>query len=102
MLFRSYILGKSRAKALVTITGFLDTDYVALLRDTVDVKSELPDLRAIVVARGDAPEGTRTWDEFLAAGSAVGSAEAGVPAPSVRPAPLSDLLVTAGPTGQPE
>ncbi|MDQ6853055.1 MAG: AMP-binding protein, partial [Actinomycetota bacterium] len=55
----AYILGKSRAKALVTITGFLDTDYVALLRDAVDVESELPDLEGIVVVRGDAPEGTR-------------------------------------------
>ena len=40
----AYILGKSRAEALVTVTGFLDTDYVALLRDAVDVESELPDL----------------------------------------------------------
>src|SRR6266516_1149053 len=54
----AYILGKSRAKALVTITGFLDTDYVALLRQAVDVDTELPDLEAIVVLRGEAPDGT--------------------------------------------
>ena len=69
----AYILGKSRAKALVTITGFLDTDYVSLLREAVDVDTELPDLEAIVVLRGDAPEGTRSWAEFMAAGSAVDS-----------------------------
>jgi HIP---CoA ligase len=98
----AYILGKSRAKALVTITGFLDTDYVALLRDAVDVESELPDLGAIVVARGDAPEGTRTWEEFLAAGNAVGSAEAGVRALSVEPDDLSDIMFTSGTTGNPK
>src|SRR5262249_19257626 len=67
----AYILGKSQAKALVTISGFLDTDYVALLRDAVDVDADLPDLETIVVLRGDAPEGTRPWADFIAAGSGV-------------------------------
>jgi HIP---CoA ligase len=98
----AYILGKARAKALVTITGFLDTDYVALLRDAVDVESELPDLEAIVVLRGDAPDGTQSWPEFLAAGSAVSSAEAGVRALSVEPDDLSDILFTSGTAGNPK
>jgi acyl-CoA synthetase (AMP-forming)/AMP-acid ligase II len=98
----AFILGKARAKALVTITGFLDTDYVALLRDAVDVDSELPDLQAIVVLRGDALEGTRSWEEFLAAGSGVGSAEASVRALSVEPDDLSDIMFTSGTTGNPK
>ncbi|HEY3095974.1 MAG TPA: FadD3 family acyl-CoA ligase [Acidimicrobiia bacterium] len=98
----AYILGKSRAKALVTITGFLDTDYVALLRDAVDVASELPDLEAIVVSRGEAPDGTLSWSGFLAAGSGIGSAEAGVRALSVEPDDLSDILFTSGTTGNPK
>jgi HIP---CoA ligase len=98
----AYILGKSRAKALVTITGFLDTDYVALLRQAVDVDTELPDLEAIVVLRGEAPEGTTSWAEFLAAGSVVDSALAEARAQAVEPGDLSDILFTSGTTGKPK
>jgi acyl-CoA synthetase (AMP-forming)/AMP-acid ligase II len=98
----AYILGKSRAKALVTITGFLDTDYVALLRDAVDVDIDLPDLETIVVLRGAAPEGTRTWADFVAAGSAVESELADARAQAVEPGDLSDILFTSGTTGNPK
>ncbi len=98
----AYILGKARAKALVTITGFLDTDYVTLLRDAVDVEAELPDLDAIVVLRGTAPEGTRSWTEFLAAGSTVDDALVEARAQAVEPTDLSDILFTSGTTGNPK
>jgi HIP---CoA ligase len=98
----AYILGKARAKALVTITGFLDTDYVTLLRDAVDVEAELPDLEAIVVLRGTAPEGTRSWTEFLAAGSTVDDALVEARAQAVEPTDLSDILFTSGTTGNPK
>ena len=98
----AYILGKSRAKALVTITGFLDTDYVALLRDAIDVDADLPDLEAIVVLRGDAPDGARPWAEFLAAGTAVESELADARAHAVEPVDLSDILFTSGTTGNPK
>jgi HIP---CoA ligase len=98
----AYILGKSRAKVLVTITGFLDTDYVTLLRDAVDVDADLPDLEAIVVLRGAAPEGTRSWPEFLAGGSVVDSALADARAQAIEPGDLSDILFTSGTTGNPK
>jgi HIP---CoA ligase len=98
----AYILGKSRAKALVTVTGFLDTDYVTLLRDAVDVDAELPDLEAIVVLRGEAPERTTPWPAFLAAGSVVDSALADARAQAVEPGDLSDILFTSGTTGNPK
>jgi HIP---CoA ligase len=98
----AYILGKSRAKVLLTITGFLDTDYVSLLRNAVDVDTELPDLEAIVVLRGDPPTGTRSWDEFVAAGSGVDSALADARAQAVEPGDLSDILFTSGTTGNPK
>jgi HIP---CoA ligase len=98
----AYILGKSRAKVLVTITGFLDTDYVTLLRDAVDVDADLPDLEAIVVLRGAAAEGTRSWPEFLAGGSVVDSALADARAQAIEPGDLSDILFTSGTTGNPK
>ena len=47
----AYILGRSRARLLVTVAGFLGNDYVSLLRDAVDVGTELPALETTVVLR---------------------------------------------------
>jgi acyl-CoA synthetase (AMP-forming)/AMP-acid ligase II len=98
----AYILGRARVRALLTISGFLDTDYVALLRDAVDVTEELPDLEAIVVLRGDAPAGTLTWGDFVARGDVVTSEEAEDRAQQVEPDALSDILFTSGTTGNPK
>jgi len=98
----AYILGKSGARALVTVTGFLDTDYVQLLRESVDVGGELPALETIVVLRGDAPAGTVTWAEFLTRADGTGPATAEARALAVRPDDLSDLLFTSGTTGNPK
>ena len=46
------LLARSRARALVTVTDFLGTDYVDMLRSTA---TELPDLETIIVARGPVP-----------------------------------------------
>jgi HIP---CoA ligase len=97
-----YILGKSRARALVTMSGFLDTDYVTMLRDAVDVHAELPELETIVVVRGDAPDGTIGWDDFVDRAEVVSSEEADAVAESVEPGSLSDILFTSGTTGNPK
>src|SRR5882757_6247650 len=82
-----YVLGRSRARALFTVRGFLDTDYLALLSDA---GVELPALEHIVVlpvpgspslapapaatvgqaavAAGDADDGSVGWQEFLGRG----------------------------------
>jgi len=98
----AYILGKSGARALLTVTGFLDTDYVQLLRESVDVGGELPALETIVVLRGDAPAGTITWAEFLTRADGTGPPTAEARALAVRPDDLSDLLFTSGTTGNPK
>ena len=59
----AFVLGRSGARFLCTVNGFLGTDYVAMLREAGPV----PDtLEQIVVLQGDAPEGTTTFAEFLA------------------------------------
>jgi acyl-CoA synthetase (AMP-forming)/AMP-acid ligase II len=56
------ILFRSGATVLVTVTDFLGTDYVSVLRES---GTELPELRTIVMARGPAPPGTESWAAFL-------------------------------------
>jgi acyl-CoA synthetase (AMP-forming)/AMP-acid ligase II len=98
----AYILEKSGARALATVVGFLDTDYVELLRTAVDVERELPALHTILVLRGDAPEGTLSGGEFADRGGAVDPEDVERRAEGVNDTDLSDLLFTSGTTGAPK
>ena len=93
------ILARSRARALVTVTDFLDTDYVAMLRST---GVDLPHLQTTVVARGDAPDGTESWADFLARANDDGRAEVDRRRAAVTPDDPSDILFTSGTTGAPK
>jgi acyl-CoA synthetase (AMP-forming)/AMP-acid ligase II len=95
----AYVLGKSGARLLFTVTDFLDTDYVAMLRAT-DV--DLPALEHVVVLSGDAPDGTIPLREYLAAGERVDVADANARIDAVSPDDLSDLIFTSGTTGNPK
>jgi acyl-CoA synthetase (AMP-forming)/AMP-acid ligase II len=98
----AYILGRTRAKVLLTVSGFLDTDYLALLRNAVDAAGELPELETIVVLRGETPDGAVAFDDFLARGEVVTSEEAEDRALAVEPDALSDIMFTSGTTGNPK
>jgi len=85
------VLRRSRARLLVTVTGFLDTDYVAMLDG-----HDLPDLGTIVVARAD------SWGEFLARAAPAALDEVDRRAAAVLPNDPADILYTSGTTGVPK
>jgi acyl-CoA synthetase (AMP-forming)/AMP-acid ligase II len=92
------ILGRSGARMLFTVTDFLDTDYVALLR-----AAEVPaGLEEIVVIAGPEREGTTPWATFAARAGDVAADAAARRAAAVEPDDLSDILFTSGTTGSPK
>lgn len=93
------ILSRSRTKALVTVTDFLDTDYVAMLEAA---EAELPTLETTIVARGPAPVHTASWDEFLARATDEARAEVDRRSADICADYPSDILFTSGTTGTPK
>jgi acyl-CoA synthetase (AMP-forming)/AMP-acid ligase II len=93
------ILARSHARALVTVTDFLGTDYVAML-DAVG--AELPDLGTLVVSNGPPSGDAVGWDDFVASADAGGRAEVARRASAVRAEHPSDIMFTSGTTGRPK
>lgn len=93
------ILAKSGARVLVTVSDFLGTDYVAMLRAT---GADLPDLRTVVVARGPDTDGAESWSSFLARASDADLAELDRRREAVTTDDPSDILFTSGTTGVPK
>jgi HIP---CoA ligase len=98
------VLSRSGARVLVAIGPFLQTDYVAMLRES---GADLPALRSIVVLRGKASGGVGTveaidWNTFLSRGETASDADLDVRATRVRPDDLSDVIFTSGTTGKPK
>ncbi len=92
----SYILRKSGARMLCTVGEFLGTDYAAMLEG-----QDIPSLEKVISLRGEAA-GTTSWQDFLAAGSAIPLDEARERAMAVEPDDLSDIIFTSGTTGSPK
>ncbi len=97
----AYILAKSRARILCCVEGFLDNDYVSMLRAAI-AAGELPDLERIVVLRGVAPDDAIGLDEFLAVGDDIEPSVIDERVAALTPSDLSDLLFTSGTTGAPK
>ncbi len=94
----AYLLQKSGARMLLTVTDFLDTNYIQLLDDAGRPES----LEEIVVISGDAPSDAITWQELLDRAANTTSEQSAERAASITPDDLSDLLFTSGTTGKPK
>jgi HIP---CoA ligase len=93
------ILSRTQARALVTVTDFLGTDYIAMLEGSGVV---LPSLDTVVVARGKAPATALSWDDFLSRANDSGLEEASRRSLAVGPDDPADILFTSGTTGVPK
>jgi acyl-CoA synthetase (AMP-forming)/AMP-acid ligase II len=95
----AYVLGRSRARALFTVRGFLDTDYPAML---ADAGVALPELEHTVLISGDADDGSVGWKEFLAKGDGMSDADVDARIASLGPDDAGDVVFTSGTTGNPK
>ncbi len=93
------ILRRSSAKVLVTVTDFLGTDHVSLLRDS---GVDLPALETIAIADGPDAAGTVRWDAFVATASAATRETADQRAEATTSDDVADILFTSGTTGAPK
>ena len=94
----AYVLDRADVAALFTVRGFLDTDYVAMLRETA------PHLRCLdhVVFLAGARTGEQTFDDHLATGDAIDEADADARIAALGPDDVADVIFTSGTTGRPK
>ncbi|SEF57452.1 Acyl-CoA synthetase (AMP-forming)/AMP-acid ligase II [Thermomonospora echinospora] len=104
----AFVLGKSRARFLCTMTEFLGRDYPASLAEAAGGPGDggpyagLPDLEQVVTMSGGPRDGLVTWEDFHAAGAGVTASDVERRAAEVGPDDLSDMMFTSGTTGNPK
>tara|TARA_Y100000994_G_scaffold11436_1_gene9121 strand:+ start:2127 stop:3725 length:1599 start_codon:yes stop_codon:yes gene_type:complete len=95
----AFVLNKSEVKLLFTVVGFLENDYVADLQDSGET---IDSLETIVVLRGDTPDGTVSFAEFLQRSTDESLKEMRVRSAQVVGSDLGLIMFTSGTTGAPK
>lgn len=93
------VLRRAHSKVLFTVTDFLGTDFVAMLRDSGEM---FPEVEQIVVLSGPVPEGCVSFEEYLAGGDAVTPEQLAARSSAVTSDDLCHILFTSGTTGVPK
>lgn len=94
----AHVIRTTGARVLVTVTDFLDTDYVAMLE-----AARIPDcVEQVVVLAGPVPDGAIGWDDLLARGEEVGPEVTAARAAAIDPDDVSTVIFTSGTTGAPK
>jgi HIP---CoA ligase len=107
----AYILRESGARMLLTVEGFLGTDYPAMLDQAAASGDKVPELERVVLLRtADGASRPPTakgdpvveWEVFLQEGRLCSADVAAGRTASITPGDLSDLVFTSGTTGRPK
>jgi HIP---CoA ligase len=93
-----HVLRTSQARLLLTVTNFLDSDYIGMLSQVEGLDA----LEEIVVLDGDVPAGATPFDVFLQRSGDVGIDELLAREDGITSNDVSDLIFTSGTTGAPK
>ena len=93
-----YILERTSASLLFTVTDFLDTDYVDLLATA----GQGAGLEETVILRGTVPAGCTAWEDFVADSVLVDDEERTIRSAAVADHDLCHIMFTSGTTGTPK
>ena len=96
----AYVLAQSDATALFTVRGFLNVDYVSMLRAT---DPHLRCLDDVVLLAGPVTDPNEcTFDDFLTHGDAIDPADADARIAALGLEDVADVIFTSGTTGRPK